>query len=87
MKKLFLFVAAAAAFAACSETDVLDQAVANQAAIENDGAVKFDVYAQRGITRGGGWTGDLTNKNIGKNGFGVFAFYTVGDQHRQYLYH
>jgi len=81
MKKLFLFVAAAAAFAACSETDVLDQAVVNQQAIENDGAVKFDVYAQRGITRGGGWTGDLTNKNIGKNGFGVFAFYTDNEKY------
>jgi len=81
MKKLFLFVAAAAAFAACSETDVLDQAVANQAAIENDGAVKFDVYAQRGITRGGGWTGDLTNKNIGQNGFGVFAYYTDNEKY------
>lgn len=80
MKKLFLFVAAAATFAACSETEVLDQ-VANQAAIENDGAVKFDVYAQRGITRGGGQLGDLNNKNIGKNGFGVFAYYTDNEKY------
>lgn len=80
MKKLFLFVAAAAAFAACSETDVLDQA-ANQAAIENDGAVKFDVYAQRGLTRGGGQLGDLNNANIGKNGFGVFAYYTDNEKY------
>ena len=81
MKKLFLFVAATAVFAACSETEVLDQAVVNQQAIENDGAVKFDVYAQRGITRGGGWTGDLTNKNIGLNGFGVFAYYTDNEKY------
>ena len=81
MKKLFLFVAAAAAFAACSETEVLDQAVVNQQAIENDGAVKFDVYAQRGLTRGGGQLGDLNNKNIGKNGFGVFAFYTDNEKY------
>ncbi len=80
MKKLFLFVAAAATFAACSETEVLDQ-VANQAAIENDGAVKFDVYAQRGITRGGGQLGDLNNANIGKNGFGVFAYYTDNEKY------
>lgn len=67
-------------FAACSETEVLDQA-ANQQAIENDGAVKFDVYSQRGITRGGGYTGDITNKTIvGRDkGFGVFAYYTAGE--------
>lgn len=83
MKKLFLFVAAAAAFAACSETEVLDQAVVNQQAIENDGAVKFDVYAQRGLTRGGGYSGDITNKTIaGKDkGFGVFAFYTDNEKY------
>ena len=80
MKKLFLFAAAAAMFAACSETEVLDQN-ANQQAIENQGGVKFDVYAQRGITRGGGQTGDLNNANIGPNGFGVFAFYTAGEQY------
>lgn len=80
MKKLFLFAAAAAMFAACSETEVLDQN-ANQQAIENQGGVKFDVYAQRGITRGGGQTGDLNNANIGANGFGVFAFYTAGEQY------
>lgn len=80
MKKLFLFAAAAAMFAACSETEVLDQN-ANQQAIENQGGVKFDVYAQRGITRGGGQTGDLNNANIGANGFGVFAYYTAGEQY------
>ena len=63
MKKLFLFVAAAAMFAACSETEVLDQAAVQQN-VENDGAVKFDVYSQRGITRGGGYTGDITNKTM-----------------------
>jgi hypothetical protein len=83
MKKLFLFVAATAVFAACSETEVLDQAVVNQQAIENDGAVKFDVYAQRGLTRGGGYSGDITNKTIaGKDkGFGVFAFYTDNEKY------
>ena len=65
-------------FAACSETEVLEQ-TAEQQKIENDGAVKFDVYAQRGITRGGGQLGDLTNSNIGWNGFGVFGYYTAGE--------
>ena len=81
MKKLFLFAAAAAMFAACSETDVLENSV--QQKVTNDGAVKFDVYAQRSVTRGGGQYGDLTNANIGKNGFGVFAYYTDNKQYDQ----
>ena len=68
-------------FAACSETEVLENSVQQKAT--DDGAVKFDVYAQRGITRGGGQTGDLTNANIGENGFGVFAFYTNNKQYDQ----
>ena len=78
MKKLFLFAAAAAMFAACSETEVLENSVQQKAT--DDGAVKFDVYAQRNVTRGGGQTGDLTNANIGENGFGVFAYYTNNKQ-------
>jgi hypothetical protein len=80
MKKLFLFAAAAALMTACSETEVLDQ-TANQQAIENQGGVKFDVYTQRAITRGGGYTGDITNETItGQDkGFGVFAYYTPGE--------
>ena len=68
-------------FAACSETDVLERNIQQNAA--NDGAVKFDVYAQRNVTRGGGQTGDLTNANIGTNGFGVFAYYTNNKQFDQ----
>ena len=80
MKKLFLFAAAAALMTACSETEVLEQSN-KQEAIENQGGVKFDVYAQRGVTRGGGYTGDITNSTIvGKDkGFGVFAYYTPGE--------
>ena len=77
MKKLFLFAAAAAMFTACSETDVLENAVANQQTSEQ-GGVKFDVYTSRAVTRGG-TPNDITNDNIGKIGFGVFAYYTAGD--------
>ena len=80
MKKLFLFAAAAAMMTACSETEVLDQTAYQQNA-DQVGGIKFDVYAQRGITRGGGQYGDLDNANIGKNGFGVFAYYTAGEQY------
>jgi YD repeat-containing protein len=81
MKKLFLFVAAAAMFAACSETEVLDQAAQQQ--VSEQGGIKFDVYTQRNVTRGGGYTGDITNKTIaGKDkGFGVFAYYTASEQY------
>ena len=61
----------------CLEND-LSQAESQQQS-EQSGAVKFDVYAQRGLTRGGGQLGDLNNKNIGANGFGVFGYYTDGD--------
>jgi hypothetical protein len=80
MKKLFLFAAAAAMMTACSETEVLDQTAYQQNA-DQVGGIKFDVYAQRGITRGGGQYGDLDNANIGANGFGVFAYYTAGEQY------
>jgi len=79
MKKVFLFAAAAAALAACSDNELNVQE--NVQATADDGAVKFSVYTQRGITRGGGQAGDLNNKNIGKNGFGVFAYYTAGEQY------
>ena len=67
-------------FAACSETEILDQ-TAQQAS--EQGGIKFDVYAQRNVTRGGGYTGDITNSTIvGQDkGFGVFAYYTAGEQY------
>ncbi len=79
MKKVFLFAAAAAALAACSDNELNVQE--NVQATADDGAVKFSVYTQRGISRGGGQSGDLNNANIGANGFGVFAYYTAGEQY------
>jgi len=78
MKKVFLFAAAAAALAACSDNELNVQE--NVQATADDGAVKFSVYTQRGVSRGGGQAGDLNNANIGTNGFGVFAYYTAGEQ-------
>ena len=65
--------------AACSENDVLDTCALQKS--EADSGVKFNVYAQRGLTRGAGQYGDLTNANIGTNGFGVFAYYTASEQY------
>lgn len=42
--------------------------------------VQFDVYAQRNVTRGG-VAGTNDNENIGERGFGVFAYYTAGEQY------
>jgi hypothetical protein len=76
MKKLFLFAAAALALAACSndELNLQDEVRANS----KEAPVSFSVYTQRGMTRGG-TPGDLTNANIGTTGFGVFAYYTIGE--------
>ena len=78
MKKILLFAAAAALFAACTSDDlIVDQ---QKAQTLDDGAVVFDAYAPRGVTRGG-LTGDITNSAIQQSlanngGFGVFAYYT-----------
>ena len=77
MKKVFLFAVAAAALVACSneELSTPDNVLASKEA-----PVNFDVYTQRALTRGG-TPGDLDNDNIGTAGFGVFAYYTAGEQY------
>lgn len=78
MKKLFFFAAAALALAACSNDELNVQDEVRK--VSQEATVNFDVYAQRGMTRGG-TPGTLDNKNIGKIGFGVFAYYTAGEQY------
>ncbi|MBO7589967.1 MAG: hypothetical protein J6T05_00010 [Prevotella sp.] len=79
MRKVFLFAVAAAALVACSNDELNVQE--NVLSTSKEAPVNFDVYAQRGLTRGGGQAGDLTNANIGGNGFGVFAYYIAGEQY------
>ena len=80
-----MFAVAAAMFAACSSDDSLavDQAKTQQL---EQGAVGFDAYVGRGVTRAGA-AGDLDNVAIQEawapeadpptyGGFGVFAYYT-----------
>lgn len=76
MKKLFLFAAAALALAACSNDELNVQD--NVLNTSKEAPVSFDVYTQRGMTRGG-IAGTNDNKNIGQRGFGVFAYYTIGE--------
>lgn len=78
MKKVFLFAVAAAALVACSNEEL---STPDNVLTSKEAPVTFDVYTQRGLTRGGGQAGDLTNDNIGQNGFGVFAYYTAGEQY------
>ena len=78
MKKFFYFAASALMLMACAKTEELN---VNKENAKNDG-IKFEVYTQKALTtRGGGQVGDITNANIGENGFGVFAYYTAGEKY------
>jgi hypothetical protein len=77
MKKVFLFAVAAAALVACSNEELSSP---ENVLTSKDAPVNFSVYTQRGLTRAG-TPGDLTNNNIGTIGFGVFAYYTAGENY------
>lgn len=84
MKKSYLIMAAAAAlFAACSSNDLVESPSVAQPTTADDGAVEFNAYTSRGLTRAGGNThfGDTDAlKALGTTGgFGVFAYYTDGE--------
>ena len=77
MKKFIYFAAAALMLVACVKTEELAFNESNEA---NDG-IKFEVYSQRSISTKAGTPNDITNENIGNIGFGVFAYYTAGEQY------
>lgn len=86
-----MFAAAALMFAACSSNDKLEDATVQQQNLP-DGAVGFDAYIQRGVTRAG-WVGTVTGGNtglgertddetkLGSHGFGVFGYYTDNNEY------
>ena len=79
-KKVYLFAAVAALFAACSNNDGAESAEKAQAQQNAQQiAVAFDTYTQRGVTRAG-YAGEMTTStgtyNLQTEGFGVFAYYT-----------
>jgi len=86
-KRIFLYAAAAAIMAACSSNDaIVEQMQQKQAQLEA-GAVGFDVYTQRGVTRAG-QAGPLTLDNLklapsAGGGIGVFAYYTDNNDYEQ----
>lgn len=81
MKKIFLFAAAAALFAACSNSDELATAQAPEA-VQGEIPVGFEAYAMRSVTRAGA-TGDINLDKLKTNGFGVFAYYTDNNDYDQ----
>ncbi len=92
MKKIFLFATAAIMLAACSSEDELALNNEQQTQSEvTDGAIGFDVYAQKTTTRGG-VTGSLTTAGMkdysssnpfNTAGFGVFGYYTNNNEYDQ----
>ena len=76
MKKVLMFAAAAAMFAACSNSDDALTANASQQALEPN-AVGFDAYLLRNVTRAGD-PGTITTASLqaAASGFGVFGYYT-----------
>lgn len=85
MKKIYLFAAMAAMLAACSSDDLTVEKQSTLPAESTEGAIDFDVYVGRGLTRGG-VDGVVDNDELrsttteaGKAGFGVFGYYTDGE--------
>lgn len=76
-KKVYLFAAVAALFAACSNNDGAESAEKAQAQAQAQQiAVGFDAYLGRATTRA------VTDKTALENsGFGVFAYYTDNDDY------
>ena len=85
MKRIILFAATAALFAACASDDL---GVKEQPQVQAEpNAVVFDAYTQRATTRGG-VPGTLTTNTSGtvmltEKGFGVFAYYTDNNDYDQ----
>ena len=78
MKKLFYFAASALMLMACAKTEEL---IVNPKENAADEGIKFEVYTQKGLSTKAGEPNDINNDNIGGIGFGVFAYYTAGEQY------
>lgn len=86
MKKYFILATAALAFAACSNDEIVPVEQPQQTA--EDGAVRFDVYTQRGVTRAG-TAGSVSTESLKTGdhkdaGFAVFGYYTDNTDYTQY---
>ena len=68
--------------ASCSSKDSLDIGQNNNPAPLEEGAVGFDAYTQRSVTRSGE-TGIMTDAKLQTSGFGVFGYYTDNNDYEQ----
>ena len=85
MKKIFLFAATAALFAACSSDSGVDSPQTVQTPTDGQ-EVGFSAYVNRGTTRAGAY-GDIataTTLQEGTHNFGVFAYYTNNNDYDQF---
>jgi len=86
MKKLLLFVAAAALMTACSSEELANSGTKQD---PNGDPINFSVYTPRSTTRAGvpgSITDDLlkdNTKDLGKAGFGIFGYFTAGTTYDQ----
>ena len=89
MKKYFILAAAALAFAACTNDEILPQAEVQQTV--DDGSIQFDAYLNRGTTRAGapgtlttaGTSSNTKNVSLQTAGFGVLAYYNNGEPYSE----
>lgn len=86
MKKLLLFVAAAAMMTACSTEELANSGTKQD---PNGDPINFSVYTPRSTTRAG-VPGSITDallkdntKDLGKAGFGIFGYFTAGTTYDQ----
>lgn len=87
MKKIFLFAAAAAMFAACSNEDLAVSENAQQKA--GEAPISFSVYTPRNVTRAGAASNDgsdpakygMNNDKLKTQGFGILAYYTDDEKY------
>lgn len=87
MKKIYLIAATATMLAACTSNDKLEVSPDPVQPKLEAGAVGFDAYTNRSVTRSG-FIGDMTMDNLKntkalKGGFGVFGYYTDNKEYDQ----
>ena len=86
-KKVYFLAGLAAMMLASCSSDKLDVEQSSVQQALEPGAVGFDAYTQRGLTRAG-QTGAMTLDNLKKTeanggGFGVFGYYTDNNEYEQ----
>lgn len=83
-KRVILYASVAAlALAACNKE--VEQTVPDVVMPQDDGALRFGAYVNRGTTTKAGWEGALNTEKLrgDAQGFGVFAYYNNGELYNE----